>query len=318
MLLEDLSKYAADQNKRIAKLPSTAISPASSIWEKFRSSHWGKPLTSFEKEEPLEYDLDPAPSLTPPTNRSILTVAQEQLEEWHLSIPNGKILVRSEYHETEQAVLFGSGIDKKDVFLVTGQPGIGSFTPPPHCPWTDCLSGKSVFLLWLLVRRLAYELPTVLQVDQDQVILFHEGGTIELTQPKARGQYSALRSTSSMPLGRIWALVDTNPRLSIPASIVADNSRFYVVDAVSVGSGDLEWVKKVGYEFFYQKPWSPEEILQAYVGILLGLRSAHFSVVARSSVPAGVSSYICTKSLVHLPASYDYTQMIRFSIRITS
>ena len=127
MLLEDLSEYAAAQNERIAKLPSTAISPASSIWEELRSSHWGKPLTSFEKEEPLEYDPDPAPSPTPPTNRCILTVPQEQLEGWNLSIPNGKILVRSEYHETEQAVLFGSGCDKLDAFLVTGQPGIGSF-----------------------------------------------------------------------------------------------------------------------------------------------------------------------------------------------
>ena len=87
MLLSDLSKYASDQKKRIAKLPSTAISPASSIWEELRSSHWGKPLTSFEKEEPLEYDLDPVPSLTPPTNRSILTVAQEQLGGGNFPFP---------------------------------------------------------------------------------------------------------------------------------------------------------------------------------------------------------------------------------------
>ena len=107
------------------------------------------------------------------------------------------------------------------------------------------------------------------------MILFHEGGTFELTQPKALGVYSILGSTSSTPLERIWALVDTNTNLSNPAPIVRDNSRFYVVDAVSIGSGDLEWVKKVGCDFFYQKPWSPEEILQVYVGILLGLRSAH-------------------------------------------
>ena len=131
MLLEDLSEYAAAQNERIAKLPSTAISPASSIWEELRSSHWGKPLTSFEKEEPLEYDPDPAPSLTPPANRSILTVAQEQLNEWQINVPGGKLLVRSEYHETEQAVLFGSGDHTLNVFLVTGHPGIGSFTPLP-------------------------------------------------------------------------------------------------------------------------------------------------------------------------------------------
>ena len=131
MLLSDLSKYASDQNKRIAKLPSTAISPASSIWEELRSSHWGKPLTSFEKEELLEDDPDPAPSLTPPANPSILTVAQEQLNEWRINVPGGKLLVRSEYHETERAVLFGSGRDKLNVFLVTGQPGIGSFTPLP-------------------------------------------------------------------------------------------------------------------------------------------------------------------------------------------
>ena len=131
MLLEDLCKYASDQNKRIAKLPPAAIGPASSIWEEFGKGYWGISLASLEKEEPVEYDPDPVPGLTPPTNRSVLTITREHSNEWNIFVPGGKMLVRSEYHETERAVLSESARANTEVFVVAGQPGIGSLAHVP-------------------------------------------------------------------------------------------------------------------------------------------------------------------------------------------
>ena len=130
MSLEDLSGYASDQEERINAIPPTALGPASSFWNDFRTNYWGKPLTSLEKEELVEDDLDPAPSPTPPTTRSVLTITEKRLD-WDLAIPDGKILLRSEYYETEQAALSASACATTEVFVVTGHPGIGSLAPLP-------------------------------------------------------------------------------------------------------------------------------------------------------------------------------------------
>jgi hypothetical protein len=118
-------------------------------------------------------------------------------------------------------------------------------------------------------------LPTALQVHRNHVILFHEGGASKLTQHEELGPYGVLKPASSTPPERIWALVDTNRNLLGPAPAIAEKSRFFVVNAVSVGSGQLEWVKKVVSARFYMAPWPVAEILQAYVDSLLGLHNVH-------------------------------------------
>ena len=70
---------------------------------------------------------NPVMSDSPPITRSTLTVPEPILREW--ASKSRKILVRSEYEETEEAA--NSAHDQgKDAFVVAGQPGIG--VPPSH------------------------------------------------------------------------------------------------------------------------------------------------------------------------------------------
>jgi len=57
----------------------------------------------------------------------------------------------------------------------------------------DPQSGKSIFLIWLLMLRLALGLPTGLQTDQDNAILFHEGGVSKFQHLNEPSHYEGLR-----------------------------------------------------------------------------------------------------------------------------
>ena len=88
-------------------------------------------------------------------------------------------MVRFEYSVAEREVIsVSSARHSCAMFIVTGQPGIGALAPffsPITRRDQSPLRKVRVFTL-LLMRRLAYRLTTVLQVEPDSVILFHEGG----------------------------------------------------------------------------------------------------------------------------------------------
>ena len=163
---------------------------------------------------------------------------------------NLQILVRSECREVEEAVRLASTKANRDMFVVTGQPCIGMLSPFP-IERSNVQLGKSVFLLWFLVHRLAHELPTVLQINEDSVIPFHERGVSELTR---RGNGHPYDPLCSPPLGRIWALVDTSPALSEPAAVIKHASPFFVVNAVPPRDEYTMWFSKVNYQVLYMKP----------------------------------------------------------------
>jgi len=75
-------------------------------------------------------------------------------------------------------------------------------------------------LLRLLLRRLALKLPTALQFKPFFALLFHEGG-VKVFQQLGAYDYNELASEIG-PLGRIWALVDSNDDLIKPASLFKD------------------------------------------------------------------------------------------------
>jgi hypothetical protein len=122
-----------------------------------------------------------------------------------------------------------------------------------------------MFLLWLLIHRLALGLPTALQIHSSYAILFHQGGVSQFKDPNDRLAYEKL----GFPLGdhrkRIWALIDTNPGLLEPGKIFRHNKPFFVVDATSPFSDHVELFDKVPIRAFYMKPWSLSEIIQVYV-----------------------------------------------------
>ena len=131
-----------------------------------------------------------------------------------------------------------------------------------------------MFLLWLLMRRLALKLPTALQVDKAYALLFHDDGVSEFnldTHPSFQSLWF------DDPLSRIWVLTDSNPHLPEPAPIFTYASPFFIVDAASPRTEHRGWLSKRGYEEFYMNTWSMSEIIQVYVDLISGgSQSSHF------------------------------------------
>ena len=176
-----------------------------------------------------------------------------------------KIFIRPEYKEAEECVLAAFCSEMRyHALLVIGQPGIGLSI--------FCLavkgshrfsSGKSVFLLRILLRRLLLKLPTVLQFRPNHALLFYEGGVREFANLEDDSTYSKLKPKDR--LGEIWVLVCTSgdlEDLEEPAPIFT-NHAFFVVHAASPGSEHHEWTHYVRTQRFYMKPWSFSEVLQA-------------------------------------------------------
>ena len=128
---EDLTGYVHTQEEAIRKLsvhpekPLCALEPRLSFWETFRDSFWGKGLGISQEEENVERGNEPVDLCNiadplPPTRR-VIKPSEDVSDTW--GSWGQRFLVRSEYYETEQAATLASKI--MDVFVVTGQPGIG-------------------------------------------------------------------------------------------------------------------------------------------------------------------------------------------------
>jgi len=75
-----------------------------------------------------------------------------------------------------------------------------------------------------------------------------------------RHDYGDLESKVG-PLGRIWALVDSNDDLFTPSSLFKD-SPFFVVLAASARHTRNDWARERAFRFFYMELWSFSEVLQ--------------------------------------------------------
>ena len=125
---------------------------------------------------------------------------------------------------------------------------------------SDAWLGKSVFLLWLLVRRLACKLPTALQINDYLAILFHESGVSQFTNPNDPLPHDILTPLSDE---RIWALVDIGGHFPEPTGIFKHSGPFFIVHAASPCSIRPRWLDEVAYKEFCLNHWSLLELLQA-------------------------------------------------------
>ena len=124
-------KYAPVQEKAISKL--SVLDPGGEDcvdWIPFRDYFWGKTLDTLFVEEPVERDDKPIKAFPvhPPLMRTVATIPP------HISLPfsfmSQKVLVRSEYKEAERAAVLANK-PAVQVFVISGQPGIGLPSPPP-------------------------------------------------------------------------------------------------------------------------------------------------------------------------------------------
>ncbi len=252
-LLEGLQEYRDKQMSRIKKLIDlrfafSDVPPEDKIFIKFRDSLWGKGLLHLQ--DPLSNG-----------QRSVVQTPHDKTPR-ALSLPGGKILERSEYKEAEQAILWANK-SHCDAFIVTGHPGIGSPPFPSLSVEPNLESGKTVFLVWLLMRRLALELPTAIQVSSGQAILFHKHGTSQFSRLEKIETYRNLMFSD--PLEKLWVLVDSNQDLLDPAPVFRYHGPFFVVEALCPCALREEWTKKVSRQYFYMKTWTRLEVQQASV-----------------------------------------------------
>ena len=123
--------------------------------------------------------------------------------------------------------------------------------------------------MWLLIRRLALKLPTILHIDSPYPILFHQDGVFQLMAPNQPRLYDPLFIEGGGSRG-IWVLFDENPILPQPVELFRYNSPCFIVQAGSPRSQYHEWHNRLTPEIFYMNPWSFSEVIQAYVSTAFG------------------------------------------------
>jgi len=267
--LESLRHYASSQTKLIESAlesPHLFKTPDNFYWMELWRATWGKDPDSFDKPERVESGPDSTnnslifPGVVP-SNRNVMSKPDVLNNCWG-PFECKKIFIRSEYKEAEEFLLSicGSGMDY-DAVVIAGQPGIGlSHFCSAAMGSLDILSGKSVFLVRTLLRRLALELPTALQIYPDHALLFYQGGVKEFVHLYSRAMYNCL-SPEGGTLARIWALVDSGQELKEPSPVFKGDP-FFVVETLSSCPTRSEWTRRIRCEPFYMKQWAFSEVLQ--------------------------------------------------------
>lgn len=129
MSLNDLIEHAETQEEAIGRLSSGVSSETRrcAAWDAFRRAIWGKGLEAFQGPQPVQRDT--AKRVALPDNHLVATIPT--IPDGDQDVSNGQILVRSEYDEAARAAVLLSGQLNRDVFVVTGQPGIGPHSSLP-------------------------------------------------------------------------------------------------------------------------------------------------------------------------------------------
>ena len=140
MSLEDLVPYLPAQGAAISRIledPNTFLDyDYGPTWSAFKESIWGKSLAAFQEEKEVKKDDDPVEGIQIPPGllHSVVTPPNTIPSAWDIDVQ--RILVRSEYYETERAVL-SANERATDAFIVSGQPGIGPFPSSLRHPQTS-------------------------------------------------------------------------------------------------------------------------------------------------------------------------------------
>ena len=272
--MNKLKRHIEIQTEAIANLPPDVItSESTSItgWEEIRKEFWGKDLMSLVKLETVQRGENPISDNTLPKKIPSFPILEiPKLLSFAFGISGTKIMVRSEYNDAEQEALLSVEYGHK-LFLVKGSPGIGTIPFSLLTAGDNISSGKSTFLLWLLLRRLEHRLPTVLQVCGPDLILLCESGVYELMQPGRPQRYVKLAFLEDSTQ-KIWALFKPNPAIPQPAAVLMmPTSPFFVVQTNSPNSRYQDWHKTFCSRSFYMRPWSLLELIQWYAKRPIGV-----------------------------------------------
>ncbi|KAF8519742.1 hypothetical protein BU17DRAFT_47470 [Hysterangium stoloniferum] len=156
--------------------------------------------------------------------------------------PPNILLIREEYKLAYDTILADTHKEgqRRSAFLVTGQPGIG----------------KSLFLLYLLFRRLEEQEPVALQIDADEFVLFSMNGVSVHSGKTSFADY--------IPKGA-WALSDSWGEVLWPCSAF-QSPRAHVIHTSSPSSHRWkDWVKRLSADMYIMDIWSLEELRTLFI-----------------------------------------------------
>jgi hypothetical protein len=172
------------------------------------------------------------------------------------------LVIREEYKTVFEALMSKAETSSVNGVAVTGQPGIGSY----ECRFSSQVVlipipylGKTMFLFYVLLRRLESKLPTAVQLRNNVYFIFDEqGATVHSIDDE------------DLRLRKCWALADSNIHVKYPCLAFMMNAKFIIQTTPPEPERWKGWAKEYhGTWFVMDLPSVPEIAAILYVGLVL-------------------------------------------------
>jgi hypothetical protein len=221
---------------------------------------WGKPAayhtTFLFNEESISY-----------TSIDLKNHAME-LNSLGFSVPN-QLLIRREYRETYESFSRAFDHEYPPSFSLQGQPGIGqSAASEPSSLLIESIvtTGKTLFILYILLHRMSLGLATALHIQAGNYFLI-DGNNISV--------HNHLDPTPLKKYPGIWCLSVSSEVIKQPAPAFL-GALTRIIGMSPRGSCWGGWVSKSGGIMNFMDVWSRNELASlAYVTVCLLLISMH-------------------------------------------
>jgi hypothetical protein len=118
-------------------------------------------------------------------------------------------------------------------------------------PTEKTRTGKTIFILYALLRRLEHCLPTAIQFTEEYFVLFDENGAWKYP--------SSLYYHRVIPSGS-WALVNSGYRLTAPGPALFSKDTVLVQTTSPAPRRWKEWKKQHSAKIYVMQLWDLEEI----------------------------------------------------------
>jgi hypothetical protein len=239
--------------------PTQKLSPFQAVYATF----WNKPFDSFLDDAPAN---DGGQIL-----RYISRATIQKLELHRVRFMENVLFIRNEFvsaFDTIESMWKKDHVVDSDGVVVTDKPGMGGVVVTGQPGIGECYffagvvvlreinnQGKTVFLFYVLFRRLCAGLPTALQVFDDRFFLFTEEGFSE--------HNLEAKNASQLPKGT-WALADSSELIHQPCSAFLATSprEVWIIQATSPKiSRWKEWSKQRIANKYVMDWFNPNELL---------------------------------------------------------
>jgi hypothetical protein len=173
-----------------------------------------------------------------------------------LHCSKGRILVRNEYTQTHARLTAAFDAGNPGVIL-TGSPGIGELHSVLGARGFKRINyslGKSYFIIYILLARMANEQITIMTFSDRESYLFDKEGVWSMHSDNLKG-WEDIR-TSIRP----WSLIDADMDKLEPAASLTSAPLVFSVQAVSPDPQRYRmWKKRWGGIKWYMNPWTEAE-----------------------------------------------------------